>query len=118
MSRDLVHPRATVWQLRTRLLELPRRPLLMGIINVTPDSFSDGSKFFDVDAAVSRAHELVKDGANLLDVGGESTRPGAKAVSEAEELDRVMPVVRRLVDELAVPISIDTRKARVARAAV
>lgn len=90
----------------------------MGILNVTPDSFSDGGQFLDVDAAVSRAHELVKDGADLLDIGGESTRPGAAAVSEAEELARVMPVVRRLAGELAVPVSIDTRKARVARAAV
>lgn len=110
--------RASQWRLRTRTLELPRRPLLMGILNVTPDSFSDGGKFLDVDAAVAHSHRLVAEGADLLDVGGESTRPGAAVVSEAEEMSRVLPVIRRLVDEMAVPISIDTRKASVASAAI
>jgi dihydropteroate synthase len=90
----------------------------MGILNVTPDSFSDGGQFLDVDAAVARGRALVAEGADLVDVGGESTRPGAAAVSEAEEIARVLPVIRRLVDELAVCVSIDTRKACVARAAI
>jgi dihydropteroate synthase len=118
MEHQSTFQRASQWRLRTRNLELPRRPLLMGILNVTPDSFSDGGRFLDVDAAVAQAHRLVVEGADLLDVGGESTRPGAAAVSESEEMSRVLPVVRRLVDELAIPISVDTRKARVARAAV
>jgi dihydropteroate synthase len=110
--------RATIWQLRAHTLELPRRPLLMGIVNVTPDSFSDGGKYLDADAAVAHALQLVEDGADLLDVGGESTRPGAEPVAEAEELRRVLPVVERLARHVSVPISIDTRKAAVARAAV
>ena len=110
--------RATHWQLRTRRLELPWRPLLMGIVNVTPDSFSDGGRFLEPEAAVAHAKQLVADGADLLDVGGESTRPGAADVSADEELRRVMPVVERLAVEVAVPLSIDTRKAGVARAAV
>jgi dihydropteroate synthase len=118
MTGERFTDRATYWQLRTRRLELPRRPLLMGILNVTPNSFSDGGRFTDVDAAVAQAHALVAGGAALVDVGGESTRPGARSVSESEEIARVLPVVRRLVDELAVPISIDTRKAGVARAAI
>lgn len=90
----------------------------MGVLNVTPDSFSDGGRFLDVDAAVNQAHELVAGGADLLDVGGESTRPGAREISDNEELDRVMPVIRRLVSEIDVPVSIDTRKAQVAAAAL
>lgn len=118
MTGERFTDRATYWQLRTRRLEMPRRPLLMGILNVTPDSFSDGGRFLDADAAVAQAHTLVNGGSDLIDVGGESTRPGAQAVSEGEEIARVLPVVRRLIDELAVPISIDTRKAGVARAAI
>ncbi len=90
----------------------------MGIINVTPDSFSDGGRFLDAAAAVAHARALVADGADLLDVGGESTRPGANPVSEQEEMGRVMPVIRQLVAEVPVPISIDTRKAAVAQAAI
>lgn len=118
MTRDEVSGRATVWQLKTRRLELPRMPLLMGIINVTPDSFSDGGRFLDPDAAVAQALALVADGADLLDVGGESTRPGAKAVTEQDEMARLLPVIRRIVAEVNVPISIDTRKAAVAEAAI
>ncbi|MEX2091063.1 MAG: dihydropteroate synthase [Pirellulales bacterium] len=118
MASNSFPHRATVWRLRTRQLELPRRPLLMGIVNVTPDSFSDGGQFLDADAAVAHARALVADGADMLDVGGESTRPGAAAVSDEEEIARVMPVIRRLVDEVEVPISIDTRKACVAQAAI
>lgn len=90
----------------------------MGIVNVTPDSFSDGGLFLDAEAAVAHGLALVEAGADLLDVGGESTRPGATAVDEAEERRRVVPVVARLVAEAGVPISIDTTKAAVAAAAV
>jgi dihydropteroate synthase len=89
----------------------------MGILNVTPDSFHDGGEYDAVEAAVARAEQLVADGADILDVGGESTRPGAAAVPVEEELDRVVPVVERLAD-LDVLVSIDTRKAAVARAAL
>jgi dihydropteroate synthase len=94
------------------------RPAVMGIVNVTPDSFSDGGRFLDPDAAVGHGLALVAAGADLLDVGGESTRPGAEPVDEAEELRRVLPVVERLVAEAVVPVSIDTGKAGVAAAAL
>ena len=94
------------------------RPAVMGIVNVTPDSFSDGGRFLDPDAAVAHGLELVAAGADLLDVGGESTRPGAEPVDEDEELRRVLPVVRRLAAEAGVPVSIDTSKAAVAAAAL
>jgi dihydropteroate synthase len=90
----------------------------MGIVNVTPDSFSDGGQFLDPDAAVAHALQLIADGADLLDIGGESTRPYSMPVDAEEELRRVLPVVQRLVSQVDVPISIDTSKATVARAAV
>ncbi len=90
----------------------------MGIVNVTPDSFADGGRFLDVEAAVTHAAQLVAEGANIIDVGGESTRPGAAAVPVEEELDRVVPVIERLSRELDVPVSIDTRKTIVMREAV
>jgi dihydropteroate synthase len=90
----------------------------MGIVNVTPDSFSDGGKFFDADAAVARALEMTAQGAEILDIGGESTRPGAEPVSEAEELRRVMPVIEKLAAQTKVALSIDTMKPAVARAAL
>jgi dihydropteroate synthase len=110
--------RATRWQLRTRTLELPPQPLLMGIINVTPDSFSDGGQFFDSRVAIQAGLALAAAGASLLDVGGESTRPYAEPVDEAEELRRVLPVVQALAEQTNVPISIDTSKALVAREAL
>ncbi len=110
--------RARTWQLRTRVLELPRRPLLMGIINVTPDSFSDGGHCLDPEAAVDCGLQLAADGADLLDVGGESTRPYAEQVSAAEELQRVLPVIQRLAPQVQIPVSIDTSKAVVARSAI
>jgi dihydropteroate synthase len=110
--------RAQFWQLRTRTLEFPRRPLLMGIINTTPDSFSDGGNFLDPAAAVAHAVQLVAEGADVLDIGGESTRPGSQPVSGQEELDRVLPVVDAVCRKVSVPISIDTSKAAVAQAAV
>jgi dihydropteroate synthase len=90
----------------------------MGIVNVTPDSFFDGGKFFDADAAIMHGLQLAADGADILDIGGESTRPGAEPVPECEELRRVMPVIRRLVESVELPLSIDTRKALIARAAI
>ena len=90
----------------------------MGIVNVTPDSFSDGGKFCDADKAVAHALQLVAQGAELLDIGGESTRPGASPVSEAEELRRVIPVIEQLAAQVKVPLSIDTMKPAVARAAL
>jgi len=90
----------------------------MGVLNVTPDSFSDGGKFFETGAAVTRARELVGQGADILDLGGESTRPGAEPVSETEELRRVIPVIERLAAEVKIPLSIDTMKPAVARVAL
>lgn len=94
------------------------RVAIMGVLNVTPDSFSDGGLWFDHDRAVAHALRMVEDGATLIDVGGESTRPDASPVSEDEELRRVVPVIEALRDRVHVPISIDTRKPAVARAAV
>jgi len=104
-----------VWQCRDRRFDLDRRPLVAGIVNVTPDSFSDGGHLSSIDAAVERALLLIAEGADLLDVGGESTRPGAGPVPLDEELRRVVPVVAELVKHTSVPISVDTSKAEVAR---
>ncbi len=94
------------------------RPRIMGILNVTPDSFSDGGKFVDHAAAIARALVMVDEGADLIDVGGESTRPGAAEVALQQELDRVIPVIESLASRVQVPISIDSRKPEVMRAAV
>jgi dihydropteroate synthase len=99
-------------------IDMSGRTALMGVLNVTPDSFSDGGRYFEIDKAVARGMELVEEGADIVDVGGESTRPGARAVTLAEELDRVIPVIRELRRATSVPISIDTYKAEVARAAL
>jgi dihydropteroate synthase len=96
----------------------PRPTLVMGIVNVTPDSFSDGGRYFDSVAAVQRGLDLVSEGADIIDVGGESTRPTAKPVTEEEELRRISPVIEQLARQVKVPISIDTRKPIVARAAL
>jgi dihydropteroate synthase len=117
-------PHPTHWQLRTRRLELPhpagalRRPLVMGIVNVTPDSFSDGGRHAGVEAAVAHGLRLVAEGADILDVGGESTRPFSEPVAAEEEWRRVGEAVRRLAAEAGVPVSIDTSKAVVAARAV
>jgi dihydropteroate synthase len=110
--------RADRWTLPTRTLTFGRRPLLMGIVNVTPDSFCDGGKFFDPAAAVAHGVELVGEGAEILDVGGESTRPYSQPIDVEEELRRVVPVVKALCARTPVPVSIDTSKAGVARAAI
>jgi dihydropteroate synthase len=106
--------------LRARQFEyvFPGRALLMGVVNVTPDSFSDGGEFFSTDRAVARALQLAAQGADFIDIGGESTRPGARPVPEAEELRRVLPVIEQLAGKLAIAISIDTIKPAVARAAM
>jgi len=96
----------------------PRPALIMGIVNVTPDSFSDGGRFFDANAAMQHALEMIREGADMVDVGGESTRPKATLVSESEELRRVLPVIEKLAGQVTVPISIDTMKPSVARAAL
>ncbi len=106
------------WTLPTRDLTRQRLPLLMGILNVTPDSFSDGGLFKAVDSAVARAVEMEADGAGIIDIGGESTRPGAEPVTPEEELQRTIPVIRQLAQKLRVPISIDTTKSEVARQAL
>ncbi len=96
----------------------PRPALVMGVINVTPDSFSDGGQFLDASAATAHALKLVAQGAEILDIGGESTRPGAGPVSETEELRRVLPVIKQLAGRVNIPLSIDTMKPAVARAAL
>ncbi|RNB79695.1 dihydropteroate synthase [Brevibacillus panacihumi] len=100
------------------VLPLGERTLVMGILNVTPDSFSDGGRYIDLDQAVAQARHMVEAGADLIDIGGESTRPGSEPVDAAEELDRVLPIIRALSAELQVPLSIDTYKAEVADRAV
>jgi dihydropteroate synthase len=99
-------------------MELGRRTCIMGVVNVTPDSFSDGGKFFARDAAVAQGQKLAADGADILDIGGESTRPFSDPVSADEEIERVIPVIEKLADQLTIPISIDTMKAEVARRAI
>ncbi len=106
------------WQLTDRVLTIDRRPLVMGIVNVTPDSFSDEGRYADPDAAVAKGLELIRQGADILDIGGESTRPGALPVPLEEELRRVVPVIQALARQTAVPLSVDTSKAEVARASL
>ncbi|MEM9657512.1 MAG: dihydropteroate synthase [Planctomycetota bacterium] len=124
MSEPILHPSqrairpATRWRLRSRTLSLGRRPLIMGIVNVTPDSFSDGGRYYSTDDAVVRALQLDQQGADLLDIGGESTRPYSEPVETEEELSRVTPVIERVARETSTPISIDTSKAAVAESAL
>ena len=99
-------------------LELGAQTKIMGIVNVTPDSFSDGGQFYAFETAVAHAHRLVEAGADIIDIGGESTRPFAQDVSAAEEIDRVLPVIKELARKISVPISIDTTKSAVAQAAL
>ncbi len=106
------------WRCGSDQLRLGLRPWFMGILNVTPDSFSDGGKFHHLEAAVQRARQLAADGADIIDVGGESTRPDSQPVSLEDELQRVVPVIEALRGEVQVPISIDTTKAEVARQAL
>jgi dihydropteroate synthase len=109
---------ATRWKVGGNVLDLTHRALLMGVLNVTPDSFSDGGEFFATEAAVKHGLAMARSGADILDIGGESTRPGAKPVAPNEEMERVLPVIEQLATAVAIPISIDTSKAVVARAAL
>jgi len=104
------------WRFGDRALDCASRTHVMGVLNVTPDSFSDGGLFLDPEAAVRRGIELAAEGADVIDVGGESTRPGSDPVPAEVEMDRVVPVIKRLAAEVDVPLSIDTRKPEVARA--
>ncbi len=106
------------WTLRSRILQGEQLPVLMGILNLTPDSFSDGGLFNSTEQAITQALKLQSDGADILDIGGESTRPGAEPVSLDEELRRTIPVIRALAGQVRIPISIDTTKAEVARQAL
>lgn len=109
---------STRWDIKDRTLEFKAGPLIMGILNVTPDSFSDGGKFYSVQSAVDQARRLEDHGAAILDVGGESTRPYSESVAEEEELRRVTAVLEKLQGKVSIPISIDTKKANVATAAI
>ena len=106
-----------LWQTSKRKIDLTS-PVVMGILNVTPDSFSDGGKFASFEAAIRRVEEMIDEGVGIVDVGGESTRPGSKRVSESEEIDRTSPVIEAITSRFDVPVSIDTSKAAVANAAV
>jgi dihydropteroate synthase len=106
------------WKLKRRELPLGDRTLLMAILNLTPDSFSDGGKYLDPDRAFARAIELEEQGADIIDIGAESTRPGAAPVTAAVEMQRLIPVLKRLKDRLAIPVSVDTYKAEVAERAL
>jgi dihydropteroate synthase len=107
-----------LWKIGDDVVDLSKRGMIMGVLNVTPDSFSDGGEFFSTDAAIEQGIQMAREGANIIDIGGESTRPGAEPVSLDEELNRVIPVVEKLHAEIEIPISIDTSKAEVASAAV
>jgi dihydropteroate synthase len=106
------------WHIAGRVLPIGTRTLVMGVLNVTPDSFSDGAQFLSLDKALAHAEQMIADGADILDIGGESTRPGACLISPEDELQRVLPVIEKLTKRTTVPISIDTTKAVVARAAL
>jgi dihydropteroate synthase len=110
--------RASSWKFGSRQFDLSARTHIMGVLNVTPDSFSDGSRFLDVEKAVDRALEMESEGADIIDVGGESTRPTASPVDETEELSRVLPVIDRLAGRLKIPLSVDTYKSGTAREAL
>jgi dihydropteroate synthase len=109
---------ASQWRLRTKTIHFGRLPTLMGIVNVTPDSFSDGGQFLDTSSAIDHALRLAEQGAEILDIGGESTRPYSNAVTASEELDRVLPVVEQLCENASLIVSVDTSKAVVAEAAL
>jgi len=117
-DQTLLPDRIRTLNCRGRMLELGGRTLIMGILNVTPDSFSDGGKYTTVEAAVRQAVKLAEDGADILDIGGESTRPGADKVELQEELHRIIPVIEAIRSEIDIPLSVDTYKPEVARQAL
>jgi dihydropteroate synthase len=106
------------WHIKHRVLPTGERTLIMGILNVTPDSFSDGGQFFSIDSALAHAEQMIAEGADIIDVGGESTRPGGEPVSIDAEIMRVVPVIKALVQRTDTPVSVDTTKSEVARAAL
>jgi dihydropteroate synthase len=108
----------TILNWKSHTLAFDGHTLIMGIVNVTPDSFSDGGRFFKTDDALNQARDLIRDGAHIIDIGGESTRPYAEEVSEDQEMERVIPVIEALAARFAIPISVDTTKAAVAEAAI
>jgi len=105
------------WKIKNFILEI-NKPLIMGILNITPDSFYDGGKYFDLDKAIERGFEIEKEGADIIDVGGQSTRPGSIQVGEKEEMERVIPVIEILSRELKIPVSCDTYRSKVAEKAI
>jgi dihydropteroate synthase len=107
-----------LWKIGDRVFDLSRQGLIMGVLNVTPDSFSNGGKFFVLEKAVEHGLRMTAEGADIIDIGGESTRPGAEPVAAKEELHRVISVIKKLRPKIDIPISIDTSKAPVARAAI
>src|SRR5436190_3457067 len=109
MTRKLYY-----WKLKDRELRLGERTLMLGVLNVTPDSFSDGGKYLDPDRAYARALQMEEEGADIIDIGGESTRPDSKRISADEEWQRLVPVLKRLRGKLSVPLSIDTYKSEIA----
>ena len=108
----------TSWQIKDREMPIGERTLIMGILNVTPDSFSDGGQFVTLDAALAHAEQMIAEGADIIDVGGESTRPGSEPISPDEEIRRVVPVIEAPAQRTDVPVSVDTTKSEVARAAL
>ena len=109
---------ATRWKIGGNVIDLTNRALIMGVLNVTPDSFSDGGEFLTAEAAVNHGLAMAQNGADIIDIGGESTRPGSMRVASEEEMERVLPVIEQLARTITLPISIDTSKTQVARAAI
>jgi dihydropteroate synthase len=107
-----------LWKIGDKIVDLSERGMIIGVLNVTPDSFSDGGEFFDSGVAIERGIQIAAEGADIIDIGGESTRPGAESVSVEEELKRVIPVIEKLFSKIDIPISIDTSKSEVAKAAL
>src|SRR5690349_3112174 len=106
------------WHIRDRTLQVGERTLIMGVLNITPDSFSDGGQFFTLDTALAHAQQMISEGADIIDIGVESTRPGGEPISAGEEIQRVVPVIEALRQRTDIPISVDTTKSEVARAAL
>ena len=103
-----------IWKIAGRDIDLSRHGMIIGVLNVTPDSFSDAGKFFSSEAAIAQGEQMARDGAQIIDVGGESTRPGAEPISADQEVHRVLPVIKKLREKVCAFISIDTSKAEVA----
>jgi dihydropteroate synthase len=114
MSTSAEQSVSHVFKFRSVTYDLSRRTHIMGVLNVTPDSFSDGGMYFDAGRAIARGQQMVDEGADFIDIGGESSRPGSEPITEEEELRRVIPVIKGLAKTVSVPISIDTYKSKVA----